>query len=190
VDAFEAVVARLFEVQGFWTRIGLKVELTKEQKRELKNPSMPRPEIDIVAFKPSTNELLVVECKSYMDSFGVRMDHFECGPDADSDKFKMLNRPTLREVVTRSLVSQLRAEGLLLKADPTVRYFLVAGRIYSDHEDRIRAHFKSNGWTLVGPAEIAEGVRKFADRGYENDLITIVAKILERSSPTKAAAGR
>lgn len=181
MDAFETVAARLFEVQGYWTRIGLKVELTKEQKRKLQNPSMPRPELDIVAFKPAANELLIIECKSYLDSPGVRMEHFDVAPSDKGDKFKMLNRPALREMVTQSLIQQLRYEKLLLAEDPTVKFILVAGRIYSDHEQRIRKHFDANGWQLVGPAEIAEGVRQFAHRGYENDLVTIVTKILERN---------
>lgn len=175
------VAARLFEVQGYWTRIGFKVELTKAQKRELQNPSMPRPELDIVAFKPAANELLIIECKSYLDSTGVRMEHFHGDPFEKNDKFKMLNRPLLREMVRRGLIQQLRQDKLLLAEDPTVKFILVAGRIYSDHEQRIRSHFESNGWQLVGPAEIAQGVRKFADRGYENDLVTIVTKILERN---------
>jgi hypothetical protein len=32
MDAFEHIAARLFEAQGYWTRIGYSVEITKEQK--------------------------------------------------------------------------------------------------------------------------------------------------------------
>src|ERR1043165_1994579 len=51
MDAFEVIAARFFEVQGFWTRIGVKVEITKPEKVALNNKSMPRPEIDVVAWK-------------------------------------------------------------------------------------------------------------------------------------------
>ena len=46
------------------------MELTKEEKREIGKPSMPRHEIDILAYKPAQSELMWVECKSYLDSTG------------------------------------------------------------------------------------------------------------------------
>lgn len=180
VDAFETIAARFFEVQGYWTRIGVKVEITKPEKVGVKNPSMPRPELDIVCWKPASGELLIVECKSYLDSTGVRAEHFH-GQEVKDDAYKLLNRPALRDLVVRALIRQLRREGLLIGDDPTVRLVLVAGKIYSDHEVRIREIFVQNGWTLVTPRELAAGVRKFAERGYENDVITIVTKLLERN---------
>jgi hypothetical protein len=33
----------------------------------------------------------------------------------------------------------------------------------------------------VGPAEVAAGVRAFVHREYENDVMTIVTKLLERN---------
>ena len=37
VDAFETIAARFFEVQGFWTRVGVKVDITKPEKVALNN---------------------------------------------------------------------------------------------------------------------------------------------------------
>ncbi len=54
---------------------------------------MPRPEIDVVAWKPSTNQLLIIECKSYLDSTGVRVEHLH---GRKNDKFKLFNRGALR----------------------------------------------------------------------------------------------
>jgi hypothetical protein len=96
MDAFEVIAARFFEVQGFWTRIGVKVEITKPEKVALNNKSMPRPEIDVVAWKPSTNQLLVIECKSYLDSTGVRTEHLHGQEDVENDKFKLFNRAARR----------------------------------------------------------------------------------------------
>ena len=45
--------------------------MTKAQKREVGRPSTPRWEIDLVAYKAAKNELLAVECKSFLDSTGV-----------------------------------------------------------------------------------------------------------------------
>jgi hypothetical protein len=180
MNAFETIAARFFEVDGYWTRVGVKLDISKAEKAAIGNPSMPRPEIDVVCWKPAANELLIVECKSYLDSDGVRFEHFH-GTEVRDDVFKVLNRPRLRELVVTALVRQLRNEGLLAGDDPLVRFVVVAGKIYSDHEDRIRTIFDRNGWTLITPRELAAGVRRFASRGYENDLLTVVTKLLERN---------
>jgi hypothetical protein len=184
MDAFEIIAARFFEVQGFWTRIGMKVEITKPEKVALNNTSMPRPEIDVVAWKPGTNQLLVIECKSYLDSTGVRLEHLHGQEDMDNDKFKLFNRARLRTLVVTALIRLLRADGLIIGPDPSVQFVLIAGKIYSDHEAKVRARCEECGWRLIGPAELAQGVRRFAKRGYENDVITIVTKLLERN-PTR-----
>jgi hypothetical protein len=180
MDAFEQIVARVFEVQGYWTQIGFKVELTKEQKRSLGNPSMPRPEIDIIAYKPVTNELLIIECKSYLDSYGIRTAHFDSTDNAYSKTLKLFNRPDLRNLVISELVLQLKAQGLLA-SDPKVQLCLVAGKIYSQSQPEIEKICIENGWRFMGPAQIAENIRKFASRGYENDAITMITKILDRN---------
>lgn len=38
MDAFEAVIAAVLQRQGFWTLTSAKVELTKEEKREIGKP--------------------------------------------------------------------------------------------------------------------------------------------------------
>lgn len=185
MDAFEHIAARLFEVQGYWTRIGYTVDLTKQQKRDIGKPSMPRPQLDIIAFKPSTNEILVIECKSFLDSPGVRFDHFHGRDDEKDDVYKMFNRQKLRDIVLSAVVDQLRREGLVTAAKPTIRLVLVAGNIYSDNESNLRKLFKDKGWTLVTPQEVIKGLRAFAERGYENDVITLVTKLLTRGGTAK-----
>lgn len=180
MDAFEQIVARVFEVQGYWTQIGFKVELTKEQKKSIGNPSMPRPEIDIIAYKPAINELLIIECKSYLDSYGLRTAHFDPDDKTYAKYLKLFNRPDLRNLVTSALVSQLKSQGLLA-ADPKVQLCLVAGKIYSSNLPEIEEICSRNGWRFIGPAQIAEYLRKFAARGYENDAITMITKILDRN---------
>jgi len=182
MNAFEEIAAHFFEAQGYWTRVGLKIDFDKAQKRALGNPSMPRPEIDVIAFKPGPNELLVVECKSYLDSDGVRVESFEGEDSAHKDRFKLFNLEMYRQLVAENLVAQLKREGLLLSIPPTIRYVVVAGKIKSGHELRLRAIFEKNGWQLVTPTALAEGLRKFAQRGYEDDIATMIVKILERNT--------
>ena len=182
MNAFEQISARFFEAQGFWTRVGLKIPISKEEKRSLQNPSMPRPEVDVVAFKPGPNELLIVECKSYLDSNGVSIDNFVGEKAVHLNRLKLFNRDPLRQLITAKLLVQLREEGLLLAKDPAIRYGLVAGKIKAGHGQRLREMFNSKGWLLVTPGELAEGLRKFADRGYEDDIVTIAVKILERNT--------
>ncbi|HEV7570998.1 MAG TPA: hypothetical protein VGQ21_05820 [Thermoanaerobaculia bacterium] len=181
MDAFEHIAARLFEVQGYWTRVGYAVELTKQQRVDLGQPSLPRRQIDLIAYKPSTNELLVIECKSYLDSPGVRLAAFHGEDAAKKDLFKLFNRSPLRDVVLASLVQQLRGEGLLVANEPTIQLVLVAGKVYSNDEAKLRVLFADRGWKFVGPSEVAAGLRAFADRGYENDIVTFVTKLLERN---------
>src|ERR1700704_346787 len=121
MNAFEQIASKFFDAQGYWTRVGLKVDLTKQEKRDLGNPSMPRPEIDIVAYKPSLNELLIIECKSYLDSNGVRIENLRGENAIHKDRLKLLTRDSLRTLVTTKLLSQLRTEGLLLTGQPNVR---------------------------------------------------------------------
>ena len=94
----------------------------------------------------------------------------------------MFTRDKLRELITKKLVAQLSEEGLLLRNNPTIRYGLVAGKIKAGHESRLRDIFSDNRWLLVTPSELAQGLRKFAERGYEDDIVTMVVKILERNA--------
>lgn len=181
MDAFEHIASRYFEAQGYWTRVGVKIALTKEEKRDLGNPSMPRPEVDIIGFKPHLNELLIIECKSYLDSDGVRIENFDGTDSLHKERFKMFNRDSLRKLVTAKLIEQLRQEGLLLAGDPKVNYGVVAGNIKAGHESKLIEKFQEMGWLLVTPSALARGLRKFASRGYENDIVTMVIKILERN---------
>ena len=181
MNSFEQIAARFFEAQGYWTRTGLKIEMTKAEKSALDNPSMPRPEIDIIAFKPGPNELLIVECKSYLDSNGVREENFFGTSERDKNRLKLFTRDRLRAFVTHKLIAQLRSENLLLRANPTVKYGLVAGKSMSGHEAKVKQIFQDNRWLLVSPSDLATGLRKFASRGYEDDMVTMTVKILERN---------
>lgn len=79
MDAFENVVASILERKGYWTRTSVKVALTKEEKVEIGRPSSPRWELDVVGYKGGDNRLVVLECKSFLNSPGVLAKVFENG---------------------------------------------------------------------------------------------------------------
>ncbi len=73
MDAFESLVSEILRFKGYWVKTSLRINLTKDEKRRIGRPSNPRWELDVVAYGGKRNELLVVECKSYIDSRGVCM---------------------------------------------------------------------------------------------------------------------
>jgi hypothetical protein len=71
MDAFEQVVSEMLWMDGFWVQTSVKVNLTPREKGSVGKRTMPRPELDIVAYRGRDNFLYVVECKSYLNSRGV-----------------------------------------------------------------------------------------------------------------------
>ena len=97
MDAFESLVSMILRHEGYWTTPSFKVELSKREKRSIDRASSPRWELDLVAYKGSTNELLVVECKSFLDSTGV---NFRKGFEPDR-RYKLFTDRKLRTVVVK-----------------------------------------------------------------------------------------
>jgi hypothetical protein len=180
MNAFEELVASLLRRQGYWTQIGYKVDIDKATKRRLGKWSMPRPEIDIVAYKPALNELLWVECKTYLHSRGVHMGHVAPGTAA----IDVFAYPKFRKTVTDKLISQMQREGLV-RGKPRVSYCLAAAHVTSRPErERLRSYFKKQGWQLWDEDWIGQELRKLGDLGYEDEIAVVVAQLLDRTKPT------
>ncbi|MGA9851713.1 MAG: hypothetical protein WBR15_02130 [Gammaproteobacteria bacterium] len=180
MDAFESLVGFLLEKEGYWVRRNLKVELTPEDKKKIKRPTSPRWEVDVLAYKAKSNELLVVECKSYLDSTGVRAHGLD-GTNADAgQQYKLFNDSTLRKVILARLVKQLVSYGLCAPR-PTVTLCLAAGNIASETDrESIGKICERHGWRLYDDAWIKEKLLRLSRSGYENDVASYVAKILLR----------
>lgn len=88
MDAFEQLVSEILWMEGYWVRTSVKVELTKEEKRQIGRPS-PRWELDIVAYSGRDNSLRVVECKSYLDSRGVALRAFDGSDAKNAERYKL-----------------------------------------------------------------------------------------------------
>ncbi len=105
MHAFETLMATIFNHCGYWTSTNVKVNLSPDEKRAINRPTTPRWDIDLVAYRPKSKELLVIECKSLLDSTGVvfRNDAF------DSPKtYKLFCEAKTRGVVLTSLAVRFR----------------------------------------------------------------------------------
>jgi hypothetical protein len=179
MDAFQSVVAQIFSELGYWTEIDFKVELTKDEKRAIDRPSSPRWEIDVIAYKPRSNQLLAIECKSYLDSHGVAVaDLFADGRYAS--RYKLLTEDKIWPVVRGRLVRQLYDQERIA-ADPSVRLCLAAGKVY-DLENEVKDRLSAIDVDFYGPSWLKGRLEEFASRGYANEIAVVVAKILRRAT--------
>lgn len=180
MDAFESVVSEILWRDGYWVQASLKVELTKEEKVAIGRPSSPRWELDLVGYSGRRNELLVVECKSYLDSFGVQYRAFNGGDEKLAKRFKLFNDDTLRKVVLHRLCVQLVEAGLI-GSNPNVKLALVCGKIIRDRDrQQLLEHFNKNGWFLWDDEWLKEKLQAMSAGGYENSPVAVVAKLLLR----------
>jgi hypothetical protein len=178
MDAFENLIAMLLRRDGYWTATSVKVELTKEEKRKINRPSSPRWEIDVVAYKGSTNELLAVECKSFLDSPGVK---FRNGQFEPIKTYKLFCDQELRDTILSRLKRQLIEKGACPNS-PSVKLCMAVGHIASVTDRRgLSTLFKSHGWSLFDDAWILEKLREAATTSFENDIAHVVAKLIVRN---------
>ena len=177
MDSFESVVSLLLRREGYWTISSFKVELTPREKRAIGRFSSPRWEIDLLAYKGRTNELLVVECKSYLDSKGVV---FRGGKFDYPERYKLFHEKKLRTVVLNSLVKQLVKSGACApKIKP--KLCLATGKIANvTDREALKHHFIKNGWRLFDDLWIIDKLKKASEAGYENDIALVVTKLLSR----------
>jgi hypothetical protein len=163
----------------------MKVDLTKAEKRRIGRPSSPRWEIDIVAYQARNNELLAMECKSFLDSPGVSVSAFLGKREVDETRYKLFFSAVLRRVVLGRLAKQAVAEGRC-RARPRVRLGLAAGKIAGD-EEALSREFRRRGWVLWGPRLLTGELASLRDSGYEDSVAAIVTKLLLRQ---RTRAGR
>jgi hypothetical protein len=179
-------VATILDRAGYWVRTSVKVNLTREDKQAIGRPSAPRWELDVVAYSGRDNELLVVECKSYLDSGGVHLASFE-GPKAETEtRYKLFSDDDLRRVVLARLEAQLVEQGFC-PPGTKARLCLAAGNIYRDAE-RLREIFDANGWKLFERSWLISGLEALAKESYENSVASVVAKLLLREEVSRPAS--
>jgi hypothetical protein len=150
--------------------------LTKEEKKKIGNPSMPRPEIDVLAYSARRNELKIIECKSFLDSRGVKSA--ELRGEVKSGRYKLFNNRRLRSAVISRLKRQLIESGACREGVSTV-LCLACGKVASEKDrNDLRVFFEEKRWQLFDDRWIAKKVREKSNFGYENEVSTVVAKLL------------
>jgi len=184
MDAFERIVASILDRQGFWTRTEVKVELTKQEKRDIGRPSSPRWEIDVVGYKAATNEIRVVECKSYLDSTGVAANDLIHADSTYSTRFKLFHEDETRRIVFNRLARQFQDAGLCQKR-PKLTLCLAAGKVRNQKDLlALQTHFQKKKWVFMDPEFLRTELLLLGDSGYENSVAAVTAKVLLRGPGT------
>jgi len=180
MDAFEQLVAQILWMDGYWVQTSVKVNLTKEDKEAIQRPSSPRWEIDVVGYSGRDNLLRIVECKSYLDSTGVRFKSFCDENSTEMQRYKLFADVNLRNIVFNRLKLQLAGSGAC-RQDTKVELCLACGKIASDSDrEQLHIHFRQNGWELLDEKWLRERLRKMSEGSYENQVAAVVSKLLLR----------
>jgi len=179
MDQFESIVATLLEANGYWVRRSFKVNVTKDEKRQIGKPSIPRPEIDLLALRFDKNELLALEVKSYFDSNGVKLSALQKQHDEPQGPYKLFTSDRYRSIVLARLKQDLIASGMTC-SETTIHLGLAAGKVYQGKSEQIRSYMESRNWLFWSPEDVKQQVERLAECGYANDIATLTAKILLR----------
>jgi hypothetical protein len=188
MEYFETIIKTLLEHEGYWVRQSFKVSLTKQEKRRIGKPSIPRPEIDLLAFKLKSHEVLVLEAKSYFDSPGVRLAEIQEKFKIPEGRYKLFTCTNYRNVILNRLRQDLQDLGMV-GGNIKMKLGLVAGHIYQGRSEMIRSYFASKGWFFWSPEDVRDKVNALAAKGYENEPAIITAKILMRERHGKSKFG-
>jgi hypothetical protein len=179
MDAFEQLIGQLLTEEKYWVQQSVKINLTKEERRLVGKPKMPRAEIDIVALDMAANTIWLLEAKSFLDSSGVVSAHVIIEQELQSGRYKLLTSKKYRDV----LYGRLREDWLRsghINAETKISCGLIAGNVYQNKEAHLSSYFAEKEWFFWGPTIIKEKIRALASKGYENNAVTIASKFLIR----------
>jgi hypothetical protein len=179
MDHFESIIATLLEAEGYWVRRSFKVNVSKEEKRQIGKHSIPRPEIDLLALHFSRNEVLAFEAKSFLDSPGVKLSQLQEEYDVPEGRYKLFTSARFRSIVLSRLLQDLISCGMA-NSQTKISIGLAAGKVYQGQSEQIHEFMRARSWLFWSPEDIKQKVTALAERGYENDPAVITAKILMR----------
>ncbi|EIZ1317395.1 hypothetical protein MOU92_004179 [Vibrio parahaemolyticus] len=179
MDYFESIIKTLLEADGYWVKQSFKVNVTKQEKRDIGKPSIPRPEMDLIAYNPKINQVIVMEAKSYLDSPGVRLDSLIGETEIPEGRYKLFTCSNYRAIVFNRLKQDLLELGLC-NENTTFVLGLAAGNVYKSQSAEIKQLFDSKSWVFWSPELIKDKIIKLSSTGYENNPVMITTKILMR----------
>jgi len=124
----------------------------------------------------------MVEVKSLLDSYGVWYEAV-VGKDSNkeaNDRYKLFNNSKFRKIITQRLGEEYLKQGLINR-HTEFNFALAAGNIHSAADElKISKYFTKRGWKLFLPKHIKEKMRQLSEKGYEDDVLTIAAKLTLR----------
>ena len=179
VQHFEAIIKTILEHEGHWVRQSFKVNLSKQDKRDIGKHSIPRPEIDLLAYNVGTNSITALEVKSYLDSPGVRYNELCESYGVPEGRYKLFTCDNYRNIVFSRLKKDL-IQLNMANESTAINLGLAAGNVYQSKSEEIKNLFNSKGWVFWSPEDIKQKVYELASKGYENEPAIITAKILMR----------
>ena len=181
MEAFEAIVADALRDDGYWCQTNYRVDWgsLENKERAQANRSEPRIEIDVLAYKPSKRELLVVECKSFQDSGGADLRDPIGVRERGRERYKLFTNPARREVVLHLLIEQLRQSGLIDEGPVDIQLALAFSKIKRNASyERDSIEIEDRGWRLLTPQFIGEKLQSAMRKGYVNSEAIVVAKLI------------
>jgi hypothetical protein len=181
MDHFESIISTLLEAENYWVRRSFKVDVRKAEKVTIGKPSIPRPEIDLLALNFSKNEVIAFEAKSFLDSPGVKLADLQKEHDVSEGRYKLFTSERYRSVVLSRLREDLIACGMA-NSKTRITLGLAAGKVYQKQSEPMREFMKLKNWVFWSPEDIKHRIEKLAkpESRYENDPAIITAKILLR----------
>jgi hypothetical protein len=179
MDYFESICKILLEEEKYWVRQSYKVELNKKQKLELGKPSLPRPEIDLLAFNFAKNELILFEVKSFFDSQGVKLSDLEKIHELPDGRYKLVTCGKYRRIIEENVKAELVKDGLVPEKIE-VKLGLIFGKVRASDAEKIKSFCSEKNWFYWSPEDVQNKVKNLASKGYENEPSVITAKILLR----------
>jgi hypothetical protein len=179
MDAFEGLIRLLMERDGYWTVQSHKVNVTKDEKRAIGKPSIPRPEIDLLALDLRNNLLIALEVKSYLDSPGVDLELLREEHSVPEGRYKLFTCANYRSIVLGRLLTDLKQRGLITESTQ-VQLGFAAGNVKGNKSNDLKSFFAQQSWFFLGPDEIKSKLRALSTSDYENDPYVISAKMALR----------
>jgi predicted HTH transcriptional regulator len=179
MDAFEQLVGQLLEYEKYWVQHSVKVDLDSSEKEKISKKTTPRPEIDIAAFDIPNNTVYLLEVKSYLDSPGVKFESVIADTEVQEGRYKILTSRNYQKVISERLLQDWRKSGHV-NPDTKVSFGLIAGKVQNKKEADLEKYFENKNWLFWGPTILKQKLEELSKKGYENNAVTIAAKILLR----------